>query len=273
LNTRLTTAASLLADATAATEGKAQVDLLLQAGKQLFHEDFKIVPSFTMPADKADEWANSYGATNQLLDHLINTNKVDFPVDEWLYGVARVREKMYHWENATILSEAFGSTERVLQPVQLPFNNTDSWLAMAYPQNYVIDSDRLLYTAHYAVPFDKTKQQCGLLLDEWTEVIPAREETIGVAFHYDRPNSEPPQVMLLAMPSDFRGSWQWQDLVNILHETLDMAKKRAIEPANIDSRDYARFLPAVVSSMTVYPLTSSLNFAFNNNVHEILSKS
>jgi hypothetical protein len=79
--------------------------------------------------------------------------------------------------------------------------------------------------------------------------------------------------MLLAMPSDFRGSWQWQDLVNILHETLDMAKKRAIEPANIDSRDYARFLPAVVSSMTVYPLTSSLNFAFNNNVHEILSKS
>jgi len=273
LQTRLTAAAGLLTAAAAATEGKASVDLLLQAGKQLFHEDFKIVPSFTMPADKADEWANSYSATTQLLDHLINTEKVDFPVDEWLYGVARVREKMYHWENTTILSEAFGSTERVLHPVQLPFNTTDSWLALAYPSTYVIESDRLLYTAHYAVPFDKTKPQCGLLLDEWTEVIPAREETIGVAFHYDRPNSEPPQVMLLAMPSDFRGAWQWQDLVNILHETLDMTKKRAIEPDNVDKWDYARFLPAVVSSMTVYPLTASLNFAFNNNIQEILSKS
>lgn len=273
LKIRLTAAASLLADASTATEDKTQVDLLLQAGKQLFHEDFKIVPSFTMPADKADEWANSYGATTQLLDHLINTEKVDFPVDEWLYGVARVREKMYHWENVTILSEAFGSTERILKPVQLPFKSADSWLALAYPPTYVIESDRLLYTAHYAVAFDKTKPQCGLLLDEWTEVIPAREETIGVAFHYDRPNSEPPQVMLLAMPSDFKGAWQWQDLVNILHETLDMTKKRAIEPDNIDKWNYARFLPAVVSSMTVYPLTSSLNFAFNNNVQEILSKS
>jgi hypothetical protein len=272
LQNRLTTAASLLTDAAAVTEGKARVDLLLQAVKQLFHEDFKVVPSFTMPADKADEWANSYGATNQLLDYLINTNKVDFPVDEWLYGVARVREKMYHWENTIILAEAFGSAERNLQPVQLPYNTTDSWLALSYPPDYVIESDRLLYTAHYAVPFDKSKPQCGLLLDEWTEVIPSRDETIGVAFHYDRPNSEPPQVMLLAMPSDFRGAWQWQDLVNILRETLDMAKKRAIEPAHIDSQDYARFLPAVVSSMTVHPLTPSLNFAFNNNIQEILIK-
>lgn len=273
LLTRLTTAAGLLTDAAAATEGKARVDLLLEAAKQLFHDDFKMVPSFGVPSDKADEWANAYGIKDQLLDYQINTEKVDFPVDEWMYGVARVREKMYHWENVTILAEAFGSTEPALHPLQLPYMATDSWLGLSYPSTYVIESDRLLYTAHYTVPFDKTKQQCGLLLDEWTEVIPSREETIGVAFHYDRPNSEPPQVMLLAMPSDFKGAWHWQDLVNTLHETLDMAKKRAIEPEHIDSTSYARFLPAVVSSMTVYPLTASLNFAFNNNVQDILSKS
>ncbi|CAL1519322.1 hypothetical protein [Chitinophaga sp. MM2321] len=273
LKTRLTAAAALMTDAAAATEGKPRVDLLLQAAKQLFHDDFKIVPEFAVPTDKADEWANAYSAKDQLLDYLVNTEKKDFPVDEWLYGVARVREKMYHWENTTILAEAFGSAEPALQPLQLPFNNVDSWLALTYPPDYVIDSDRLLYTAHYTVPFDKTKHQCGLLLDEWTEVIPSRQETIGVSFHYDRPNSEPPQVMLLAMPADFKGAWEWQELVNTLHETLDMAKKRAIEPTHIDNTSYARFLPAVVSSMTVYPLTPSLNFAFNNNIQEILSKS
>jgi hypothetical protein len=270
---RLTKAAGLLTDAAAATEGKKRVDLLLEAAKQLFHDDFKMVPSFGMPSDKADEWANAYSIKDQLLDYQMNTEKVDFPVDEWMYGLARVREKMYHWENVTILAEAFGSAEPALHPLQLPYIAADSWLGLSYPSTYVIESDRLLYTAHYTVPFDKTKQQCGLLLDEWTEVIPSREETIGVAFHYDRPNSEPPQVMLLAMPADFKGAWQWQDLVNVLHETLDMAKKRAIEPEHIDSTSYARFLPAVVSSMTVYPLTPSLNFSFNNNIQDILSKS
>ena len=40
--------------------------------------------------------------------------------------------------------------------------------------------------------------QCGLLLDEWTELVPSARETTGIAFHFDRPNAVAPQAMLLA---------------------------------------------------------------------------
>jgi len=75
--------------------------------------------------------------------------------------------------------------------------------------------------------------------------------------------------LLLVTPSEFRQSWQWQDLVDTLHETLDMAKKRAVEPSHIDTMDYARFLPALVSAVTVYPITTALNLALNNEFYKV----
>lgn len=48
-----------------------------------------------------------------------------------------------------------------------------------------------------------------------------------------------------------------------------MAKKRAIEPSHIDTTDYARFLPALVSAVAVYPITVALNLALNNKFYEV----
>src|SRR5690606_653477 len=119
----------------------------------------------------------------------------------------------------------------------------------------------------YHSAFDSTAAgHCGVLVDEWTEVIPTREETTGLAFHYDRPSTEPPQTLLLALPADFTGSWSWQDLVDTLHETLDLARKRGVEPQHLDTEPYARFLPAVLSSVTRLPIMQRLDFAFNNAV-------
>ena len=42
----------------------------------------------------------------------------------------------------------------------------------------------------------------GLLVDEWTEVVPSRTETAGLAFRYDPPDAMAPQAMLLAVPPD-----------------------------------------------------------------------
>ena len=56
-----------------------------------------------------------------------------------------------------------------------------------------------------------------------------------------------------------------------MHETFDLAKKRAIEPDHIDGTTYARFLPALVASVTLHPITASLNLAFNNNLAAVLA--
>jgi hypothetical protein len=197
----------------------------------------------------------------------------DFPIDEWLYGVARTREKMGQLETSIMLIEALTTEQFSLAPVQLPHRSPDFWLALDHPDKlpgtdtpFEITEDKLLYTAHFHVPFNAASVQCGLLLDEWTEVIPKKEETAGLTFHYDRPNCEPPQTLLLVTPADFTGEWKWDDLVDALRETLALAKKRAVEPTQIDQTVYARFLPAVVSSVTTFPIMMSLNYSFNNAI-------
>lgn len=269
LSKRTTKAQQFVDEALLLSFGKKRVELVQKAGKILFHEDFKMVPEFVLPEKQADEWANSEADTAQLLIHL-NTDR-DFPLDEWVYSLARVRDKVHHWENVVNLKEAFTGDSMDLKPVQLPYKPNDTWLAFDFPETYEISNDKILYTAHYATPFNKNSRQCGLLLDEWTEVIPSKTEDVGVTFHYDRPNSEPPQVILLAMPSEFKGSWQWNNLLDIVNDTLDQAKKRAIEPQQIDKTEYARFLPATVSSVTKFPISASLNYSFNNLLFDNLN--
>ena len=60
-------------------------------------------------------------------------NAVDFPVDTWLYGVARVREKMHAWEQTVMFAGAFGQPEPELEAMQLPFIPDDRWLASGVP--------------------------------------------------------------------------------------------------------------------------------------------
>jgi len=191
---------------------------------------------------------------------------LDFPVDTWLYGVARVREKVFAWEQIVMFTGALGVTEPALTPIQLPFISGDRWLALEFPPDQKLDKDKLLYTAHHSVPFNKASRQCGLLIDEWTETIPTSSVDTGIVFHHDRPNCEAPQTMLLVTPSDFRGSWTWNDLVDALNETLDFAKRRAIEPKHIDNSPYAAFLPATAVATQVRQLTIAIELALNNKI-------
>lgn len=274
LNQRLADVDSLLTEHNTTTSPKQKVELIFAAAKKLLHEDFKLIPEFSLTATQGDEWENALNNSSNLLRYLHNDKAMDFPLDDWLYGIARVREKMHHLENATLFIEGLTAGSIPFQAIQLPHRKYDYWLGLPYPdiitetnKTFVVDEDKLLYTAVYAGSFDKNKPQCGLLLDEWTEVIPTVDTTVGLTFHYDQPNTEPPQTLLLVTPSNFKNAWQWQDLVDTLHETLDMAKKRAVEPEQIDTTVYGRFLPALVSAVTAYPITAALKFSLNNKFH------
>lgn len=255
-----------LATYNAATTAASRQQAAEHAAQTLLGEDFLFLPELPLVPEQGDELQKAYDDQAVILTHLQTTAGIDFPVDEWLTGIGRVRDKMNRLEGVVVLAEAFSDVDLTLEPLQLPYKPADSWLALPYPENYAFDGDPLLYTAHFAAPFNKTEPVCGLLVDEWTEVIPLTEETTGIAFHYDRPNSEPPQVMLLAVPPAIDGRWAWDDLVAILHETLALIERRAVEPDQIDGTEYARFLPATISATTFHPITIALNLALNNNV-------
>lgn len=274
IDRRLAAAQARLAEHDAAAQAPARVKAFEAAAQALLGEDFVIVPEFDLGAAQGDEMEKALAASQSraLFDHLENTLDVEFPEDTWLYGVARVREKMRAWEQAVMLAGAFGVTEPELTPLQLPFLENDSWLALEFPETAKLDTDRLLYTASFHAAFHKTGRQCGLLLDEWTEVIPSPDATTGITFHYDRPSCEPPQTMLLVTPADFTGEWRWEDLVDALNETLDFAKRRAVEPVHVDQTAYARFLPATITAVTMNQLTISLHYALNNNLIQALDE-
>jgi hypothetical protein len=141
-----------------------------------------------------------------LFDFLVNppdptTPRLDFPVDTWLHGVARVRGKMHAWEQTLIFAGSLGQPEPVIEAIQLPFTPGERWFALEFPPKQALDKDHLLYTAHFASPFNPAARQCGLLIDEWSEIIPGSSADTGLTFNFDRPNCEAPQSMLLVTPT------------------------------------------------------------------------
>ena len=252
----------------AAADPAARVQALQAAGTALLGEDVTLIPEISVDAPRAAELANVLAAgTNPAFTAFIRSSSgSDFPVDDWLHGVARVRDQMHAWEQANALAATFGADEQQLVPLQLPYRPGEGWLALEFDPAAALDGERLLYTVHLADPQNLTGTTCGVLLDEWTEVVPAREETAGMTFHYDRPGSEPPQSWLLVTPAQMGGGWHWDDVLGALEETLDLARLRAVEPAHIDTTAYARFLPATTSAVTLYGVTIAANFATVNHV-------
>jgi hypothetical protein len=243
------------------------------AAKALLGDDIVVVSEFVISPSQAGELANALAASRSgaLFDHLVHppndrTPAIDFPVDTWLHGAARVRERLRSWEQITILAGVFGRSEPPLDALQLPHVPDDRWFGLDVPDDRTPEGDRLLYTAHFAAPFDPAQRLCGLLLDEWTEMIPASEVDTGIAVHYDRPNAEAPQTMLLVTPTEFRGAWQWDDIVDALNDTLNLAKQRAVEPTHLAQLPYAAYLPATIMASQVRQLTIAANLALNNQV-------
>ena len=168
--------------------------------------------------------------------------------------------------------QAFADAELSFKPLQLPFNKNAHWVALEFPEVkpeqiddegvFVPTGDFLSVVRQLPEDYDASAPQSGLLIDEWNEVIPNKVETTGIAIHYNQPNTEPPQCILLAVSPNVNGRWEWDDLVETITDTFDRAKRRAVEPDFLRTTAYAQLLPAVISSFTSYRFgTISTNYA------------
>jgi hypothetical protein len=254
-------AAALVAAAASEHTVAAQVASLLQAGRTLFGETLQLLPQFNCHNDV--DLATSDAARAQLLAHaLAVTPGIDAKelIDEWLQGLARVRPRMHTWEVVRALADAFTDTGLDMRPVQVPFRAKDSWLAVEFPEKDPIDParpfgisrDTLSITAHGSSAFTAGAAQRGVLLDEWTEEIPTVSENTGISFRFNQPNAVPAQALLLAVTPEETGSWSWDDLVGTLNDTLARAKRRAVEPAQLEKNGliWNAISPALVAEFS-----------------------
>lgn len=241
-------AAATLSKATSDKTIEAQVVLLLEAGKILFGETFNWLPKFSCynEIDLATAAADREQLLKHTADPIAGPTKTEV-VDEWLQGLARVRRPLYRFETVRTLADALNDVTLEVLPVQVPYRTNDSWLAVEFPETdpndtslppkrFGISRDTLSIAAHGKTAFQAGVKQSGVLVDDWTEEIPTDKETTGIAFRYNQPNAAPPQALLLAVTPEETGSWSWDDLVGTLNDTLRRAKRRAVEPEQLEQQ-------------------------------------
>jgi hypothetical protein len=113
---------------------------------------------------------------------------------------------------------------------QLPHDPAAPWIGLPLNGNPPA-GNRLSLLIHAPAQLDATATLHGLLIDEWTETIPSAQETTGLAFHYDAPSAEAPQVILLAVPPARQATWSLEVLEAILLETAALTRTRGVDAA------------------------------------------
>jgi hypothetical protein len=170
-------------------------------------------------------------------------------MEDWLQSIGKVRARMKDLQQTNYTADMYGSVIPSIQPVQLPYRNGDYWLGMSYPSSYTPAEDKLSLVLINEKALTQQSWQSGLVLDEWLEIIPAKQETTGLVFNYDQPNATAPQSILLAVVPSANLNWTWDDLVHTIIDTVEMSKIRAVEPDHLSKSFLGHALYGVVSEV------------------------
>jgi hypothetical protein len=160
----------------------------------------------------------------------------------WLQRMERVREPLARFSRPIREAEVLGSAVRLeLSLAQVPHVPGQRWVGLELREDgELVDGAASLVLQNAPDRFGG--DLCGLLVDEWTELVPSRSETTGIAFQYDPPDASAPQAILIAVPPVMGTPWTVGGVNRVLLETLDLLRIRAVDPAALG--DLGHYLPA-----------------------------
>jgi hypothetical protein len=184
------------------------------------------------------------------------------PIEKWFQGAAQVRAPLGRTRMLNLLAGALGASKAPVKIAQLPHVPGEHWVALAFDGSPRPPTGRLSLVLEQANTASANGEWAGLLLDEWTEVIPSTSELTGIAFNYDDPDSEAPQAILIAVPAvpgGVDGHWDLPSLIDTLRETLDLAKIRAVDSELLGS--LSQLLPAIYLATNPRDETVSTDFS------------
>ena len=214
---------------------------LCSLAELIFGSSLKLYPSFRL--HNPQEVASAI----HFLDLLAEAG--EDACGQWLQDLSRVRPKMKAYKKLALFREVYRTPEKEkdLKIIQLPYQ-TDTenyrWLGAEFPPRIKISGDVKSIALELPGNFQADQWQAGFIIDSWTERIQEQERDTAIALHYDQANAEPPQSILLAVSPQLTGNWTWKNLMLTVVETIEMAKKRAVEPAMLEE-DTAEYPPNV----------------------------
>jgi hypothetical protein len=182
----------------------------------------------------------------------------------WLARTGVIRNAANAFGETLLVREGL-DRRPLLRGVQFPAAAFGSWAALPFPDGRPPMTPLTSVVAEVAGAAAGDAEPrldqalAGVMLDEWTEVVPRRLErrdpahpddpgelvdvtTTGLAVNANAPGARPPQAILLALSPD-GGDWTGDRLVNALDEAMKLARMRTI---TLQQLPYAgRQLPAL----------------------------
>lgn len=171
---------------------------------------------------------------------------------DWLEKYKYIRDPLRHLADIFTI-DAAQSIRPCLSQISLaqwPECEKSNWIGRGMTNS---DSNSVGVIAMSGEKFDKSKvgtePVCGLFIDEIIERIPAAQQDTAVGFHFDAPNTEAPQVILLGV-TPATTNWSHEQIILTLQETFKMSKIRMLETDVVN--EYEHFIPAIFASKALY---------------------
>ncbi len=157
-------------------------------------------------------------------------------VHAWLDAAARTHPKVASLAEVLVRKEAAGKSPAQLLIAQAPWVDGDRWIATSFTSvSKRLPAGRLSVVIDAPAGFVATQPVGGLLIDAWTETIPAPTRDTAMAVRFNNASTRAPQVVLLAVSPNPAQPWNTTTLVDVLRETLTIARLR-MQPSTTFSR-------------------------------------
>jgi hypothetical protein len=254
---RVAEAESLLARAAGSESVKGRVESASQALAAVFGGSFLAVPKILPPpAGEKDPWSGAVGPAGV-------TALAGAEIRPWLARAGALRAATSAFGETVLVREALGRRP-LLRIAQSPAGAYGRWAGLPFgdapPMTPLACMVAEVVGANAGDPEPSLdKGVAGVVLDEWTEVVPrrlARQDpddpdaapalvdvtTTGIAVNANGPGARPPQAILLALSAD-GGAWTGDRLVKVLDEALTLARMRTLTLQDIPF--IGRVLPAL----------------------------
>ena len=200
----------------------------------VFGRSLPLVGEFALPATIPAAIAGPAGLTGA-------------DVSKWLHKASRVQPGLDQWRRMRLFADGLGAPSATFDVVQLPYSPTAPWCALPFSAGGAPAPGTVSVAVHRPANTAAAARWAGLLLAEWSELIPSAVQQTGIALNYPSPRAEAPQAVLLAVPPADAATWSTDVLVDIVREAFELSRIRLLTPDELSS--YSLLLPATSLSV------------------------
>ena len=187
-----------------------------------------------------------FGVTGN--EELISSSEINSRISKWIQKASYVRPRVKLLDEIITYNQILESSDFSFYCDETKFKKTAVTLndenEEVNPISLILAFSKDAEDNQIGEPLTELSGITGIVADDWTEKIVSREQDTHIAFHYNAPNSEAPQCLLLAVsPNDFH-VWDEPSIRKVILETLTLSKLRGVDYASI--KELRHFLPTSI---------------------------